>query len=144
MRGVSDLYEELLLDHARRPRNHRRLDKASVVAHGENPLCGDHCTVYLVVEGDRIDDICFEGAGCAILLASASLMTLAVGGKTRDQAHALVRQFQALLTATSTPEMNDLGDLAVLAGVREYPGRVKCATLPWHTLRAALEGTARS
>ena len=137
MRGVADLYQEVLLDHARRPRNHRKLSHATAQAEGNNPLCGDGCTVYLEIVDGLIQDIGFESQGCAILLASASMMTLAVGGRTVDQASDTAGRFLKLVTEGSQ-EVDDLGDLAVLAGVREYPSRVKCATLPWHALRAAL------
>lgn len=138
MRGVADLYQEVLLDHARRPRNHRKLDGATAVGEGTDPLCGDSCTVYLVTGDGIIQDVCFEGQGCAITLASASLMTLAVSGKTLEQASEIGKQFMSLLTKEDMPP-NDLGDLAALAGVRAFPSRVKCATLPWHALRAALQ-----
>lgn len=122
------------------PRNRRKLVHA-VSAEGYDPLCGDHCTVYLDIGDGLVRDIGFQGTGCAILLASASLMTLAVSGKTLDGARAVAERFVALVTSSSPPDGDDLGDLAVMAGVRDYPGRVKCATLPWHALRAAIEGS---
>lgn len=138
-RVEDDLYQEVLLDHATSPRNRRRLERATAIGNGHNHLCGDRCTVYLDVAEGVIRDVAFEGAGCAILLASASLLTLTVAGKTPAQALAIFDQFHALLTYDTTPDMDGLGDLAVLAGVRDYPSRIKCATLPWHALRAALE-----
>jgi nitrogen fixation NifU-like protein len=112
----------------------------AAVGEGYNPFCGDRCTAYLDVGEVVVLDIGIEGTGCAILLASASLMTLAVNGKTVEGARAVAERFQALVTASSPPDSEGLGDLAALAGVRDYPGRVTCATLPWHALRAAIGG----
>lgn len=139
--GVDDLYQAVLLDHATRPRNRRKPNRVTAEAEGNNPLCGDRCTVWLLTDDGIIQDIGFEGTGCAILLASASLMTLAVSGKKLVQAQAVVQRFLTAVTASSAPDGDDLGDLAALAGVRDYPARVKCATLPWHALRAAIEGS---
>ena len=141
MSDLRDLYQEVILDHSKRPRNFHAIAGASRKAEGYNPLCGDRETVYLVLEGDRVRDVAFQGAGCAISTASASMMTESVKGKTRAEAEALFARFHELITgknggAESGPE---LGKLEVFSGVREYPVRVKCATLPWHTLKAALE-----
>lgn len=142
VRGVDDeLYQEVLLDHATRPRNRRLLEQATAIGNGHNHLCGDRCTVYLDVAEGVIRDVAFEGAGCAILLASASLLTLTVAGKTPAQAQAIFDQFHALLTQDTTTDVAGLGDLAALAGVKGYPSRIRCATLPWHALRAALDGS---
>jgi nitrogen fixation protein NifU and related proteins len=142
MSELRELYQELILDHSRRPRNFGALEGANRTAEGYNPLCGDQLTVYLKMDGDRIEDVRFCGSGCAISRASASLMTAALKGKTRDEAEALFSRFHGLVTGSpdcpADPE--ELGKLAVFAGVREFPVRVKCASLPWHTLRAALAG----
>lgn len=143
MGDLSDLYQEVILDHNRRPRNFRRLERPSHEAEGYNPLCGDRLTVFLQVEGDRIVEISFEGAGCAISKASASLMTDRVNGCTVDEARALFVRFQRMVTTPTDEGVEDLGKLSVLAGVREFPVRVKCASLAWHTLKAALEEEAR-
>ena len=141
MSALRELYQEVILDHNRSPRNFRRMEDASQTAEGNNPLCGDHYTVYLKVEGDVIKDISFEGAGCAISKASASLMSGVVKGKTRAEAVAVFEQFHKLVIGefTSVAQLNGLGKLAAFAGVSEFPARVKCAILAWHTLRAALE-----
>jgi nitrogen fixation NifU-like protein len=136
--SVDDLYQDILLDHATRPRNHCKLGRTTAQAEGNNPFCGDRCTVYLDIGDNIFKDIGFEGTGCAILMASASLMTLAVKGRTVLEALGVVEQFLALVTAEAVIEY-DLDDLAALAGVRDYPGRIKCATLPWHALNAALK-----
>jgi nitrogen fixation NifU-like protein len=138
---LRELYQETILDHNRHPRNRGRV--AGQRAEGYNPLCGDQVEVSLHTQGGTIDQIAFEGQGCAISTASASLMTQAVKGKTTEEAEALFRRFQALVTDTSgaEPDWDGLGDLAVFAGVRELPVRIKCATLPWHTLHAALNET---
>jgi nitrogen fixation NifU-like protein len=137
MSDLRDLYQEVILDHNRHPRNFGPLPAANRKAEGHNPLCGDRVTVYLDVEGDRIRDVAFEGAGCAISTASASLMTEALKGLGVEEARALFRGFHELLTKGDEGE--DLGKLAVFTGVREYPMRVKCATLAWHALMAALD-----
>ena len=141
MSNTNDLYQQLILDHYRRPRNHRPLAEADRVAEGDNPLCGDHVKVFLKLEGDRVKEVTFEGSGCAISTASASLMTESLKGKTLDEAKALFRRFHDLITgdAEETQEAPGLGKLAVFSGVCQYPARVKCATLAWHTLDAALE-----
>ena len=134
---LQDLYQEVILDHNRCPRNFRAIENGRR-AEGYNPLCGDKLTVYLRVEGDRIVDAAFEGAGCAISKASGSLMTESVKGKTLAEAEALFRRFHRMVTAApSEAPTDDLGKLSVLAGVREFPVRVKCATLAWYALRAA-------
>ncbi len=142
MSDLRDLYQELIVDHNKNPRNYGVLADANRRAEGYNPLCGDKVTVYLHVDGDRIDDVRFEGAGCAISTASASLMTQAVKGKTVAEAEALFGAFHAMVTGQDASEetADRLGKLAVLAGVREYPSRVKCATLAWHTLHNAAHG----
>lgn len=141
MSELSDLYQELIIDHSKNPRNFRKLQGANRTAEGYNPLCGDHFKVYLTMEKDMISDIGFEGSGCAISKASASLMTAAVKGKRAIEARDLFDQFHHLLAGEEKKVDKDrLGKLTVFSGVREYPVRVKCATLAWHTLRAAIEG----
>jgi nitrogen fixation NifU-like protein len=141
---VRELYQSTILDHNKRPRNFRVPEGVNREARGHNPLCGDELTVYLVLEGDVVRDVGFQGSGCAISKASASLMTEAVKGKRLEEVEALFGRFQRLLTSdpTAPAEADDLGKLAVFAGVREYPVRVKCATLAWHTVRAAAHGEA--
>ena len=138
---MRELYQEAILDHNRKPRNFRKLDESNRTAEGFNPLCGDKVKIYLRIENDLVSDVSFEGSGCAISIASASMMTERVKGLTLSAVHRLFEKFHALLTAEAAIglESNDLGKLAVFAGVREFPIRVKCATLPWHTLRAAIE-----
>ena len=138
---LRELYQEVILDHCKRPRNKGAVAEPTGEAEGFNPLCGDQVRVTLFLDGDIVRDIAFEGSGCAISTASASMMTEIVKGKTVTEAEAIFREFQTMVTATGEPEEHpDLGDLEVLAGVREYPVRIKCATLPWHTLHAALKG----
>ena len=136
---LADLYRDVILDHNRSPRNFRRIEPATHTAQGFNPLCGDKLTVYLQVDDDKISDIAFEGSGCAISVASSSLMTEAVKGKTEEEARALFDQMHALLAGTGD-KAETLGKLAALGGVRQFPSRVKCASLPWHALTAALDG----
>ena len=137
---LRDLYQEILLDHYRRPRNFGPLPESDREADGYNPLCGDRVHVRLRLDGDRLAEIRFEGSGCAISTASASMMTEAVRGRTRAEAEALSDRFRTLVMGeTSAASAEDIGELAALSGVREFPMRVKCATLAWHTLRAALE-----
>ncbi|MFO7324692.1 MAG: SUF system NifU family Fe-S cluster assembly protein [Pseudomonadota bacterium] len=136
---LTDLYREVILDHNRHPRNFGRLDPHDGEAKGHNPLCGDRLTLTLRREGDRIADLRFEGNGCAISMASASLMTEAVKGRSRAEVDALFARVHALLTEQGAPA-DGLGKLAALSGVREFPARVKCASLCWHTLNAALAG----
>ncbi len=142
MPDLSGLYQEVILDHSKRPRNFRVLPDASQQADGYNPLCGDKVKLYLRLEGDRISDISFQGAGCAISTASASILTETVKGKTRAEADALFDAFHALVTGQPLPgdQHPPLGKLAVFSGVSEFPVRVKCATLAWHTLKSALRG----
>ena len=135
---LQDLYQEVILDHNRRPRNFRVIESGRH-AEGYNPLCGDRLTVYLRVEGDRILDASFQGAGCAISKASASLMTDSVKGKTLQEAAELFERFQRLITRPVDQPVEDLGKLSVFAGVRQFPIRVKCASLAWHTLNAAVD-----
>lgn len=135
---LSELYREVILDHNKRPRNFRALTEPSRSAHGDNPLCGDTVTVYLDLAGERIEEVGWQGQGCAISQAAASLMSDAVHGLTVDEARELAASFRALLTSSTPAGATDLGKLAVFAGVRDYPMRVKCATLAWHTLAAAL------
>lgn len=141
MSDLRDLYQEMILEHSKAPRNYRPLQNASQSAEGFNPLCGDHFTVYLDVQGDAIRDISFQGSGCAISKASASMMTQVLKGKRREQAERLFEEFHKLVTGQAqAADQADLGKLTVFSGVCEYPSRVKCATLAWHALRAALEG----
>jgi nitrogen fixation protein NifU and related proteins len=135
---LQDLYQEVILDHNRRPRNFRVIEDGSS-AEGFNPLCGDRVTVYLKVENGTITDVSFQGSGCAISKASASLMTESVKGKTIEEAAALFDRFQRMITAPADNSTESLGKLTVLAGVRQFPVRVKCATLAWHTLRSAVD-----
>jgi len=135
---INDLYRDVILDHNRRPRNFGMLSPADASVEGYNPLCGDRLTVRLKMAGDEIEDIRFEGQGCAISTASASLMTEAVKGKSRADALALFDRVHSLLTDDAAPS-DELGKLAALSGVREYPARVKCASLCWHTLVSALQ-----
>jgi nitrogen fixation protein NifU and related proteins len=138
MSDLRELYQEVILDHHRRPRNFGALDQPTGRAEGHNPLCGDRVTVYVRLAGDRIADVKFEGSGCAISKASASLMTDSVKGRSVDESAALFHAFQTLVTGGSPPPDAELGKLEVFAGVRDYPSRVKCATLAWHALQAAI------
>lgn len=137
---MRELYQEFILEHHKKPRNFGPLEGANRRAEGYNPLCGDRITVYLRVEGDRIVDVHFEGSGCAICMASSSVMTETLKGSTLAHAEELFGKFHELVTGDpcETPKLDGLGKLAVFFGVREFPVRVKCATLPWHTLQAAL------
>ncbi|MCD6034464.1 MAG: sufU [Rickettsiales bacterium] len=139
MTDLRDLYQELILDHAKAPHNFGALTNATTTAKGHNPLCGDQLDVYLLLEDGRVKDVRFAGTGCAISMASASLMTDAIKGKTKEEAMSLFTIFHALVTTGEIPSQ-DLGKLGAFAGVRDYPVRVKCATLAWHTLDAALAG----
>jgi nitrogen fixation protein NifU and related proteins len=140
MSDLRELYQEVILDHNKRPRNFRAIEHPTRTAKGHNPLCGDRLTLYMTLDGDRIADVAFEGSGCAISKASASLMTEALKGKTVAQAEALFKRFHDVVTSPGdAPVSTDgLGKLAVFAGVREYPARVKCASLAWHTMKAAV------
>jgi nitrogen fixation protein NifU and related proteins len=140
MGNLDTLYQDLILDHNRAPRNFRQMENANRRVEGHNPLCGDRLTVALRMEGDLIQDAAFQGSGCAISRASASLMTTAVKGKTRAEAEDLFERFRRLVTGSSQPvETQSLGKLAAFAGVAEFPVRIKCASLSWHALRAALD-----
>ena len=142
MSGLGELYQQLIIDHNRNPRNFGALDGANRVASGDNPLCGDKIKLYLKVANDVIEEICFEGSGCAISQASASLMTAAVRGMSPADALSLFKAFHGMVTSAPHTASNTkaLGKLAAFAGVRAFPARVKCANLAWHTLRAALQG----
>jgi nitrogen fixation protein NifU and related proteins len=144
MSELRELYQQVILDHNRKPRNFRTLEDANRKADGHNPLCGDQITLSLRVDGGVIKDAAFQGKGCAISKASASMMTASVVGQTEAEATALFQRVHAMLTAepVGTTADDGLGKLAVFSGVREFPSRVKCATLPWHTLQAALSGSA--
>lgn len=140
MTDASELYQSLILDHNRSPRNYRALERANRRAEGYNPLCGDHFTVWLQLDGDRISDVTFQGSGCAISKASASLMTMAVKGKTVDEAGRMFESFHRMVTGQGGPDADLPPKLAVFAGVREFPSRVKCASLSWHALKSAIDG----
>jgi nitrogen fixation protein NifU and related proteins len=140
MSELSELYQQVILDHNKKPRNFRKLEEANHRAEGYNPLCGDHLTVYLDLANDAVKDISFEGSGCAISKAAASMMTQAVKGKTKPEVVRLFNEFHGMVTGELDEENtpNNLGNLKIFAGVREFPVRVKCATLSWHTMHAAL------
>ncbi len=141
MFDIKDLYQEIIVDHNRNPRNFGKLDDANKTLEGFNPLCGDKLTLYLKTNNNKIEDISFDGSGCAISVASASLMTDAMKGKTLDEAETLFDQFHNLITTDNNDiDMEQLGKLAALAGVKDYPARVKCASLCWHTLHSAIQG----
>jgi nitrogen fixation NifU-like protein len=141
MDDLRDLYQEMLLDHHKKPRNFGTLEDANRQANGHNPLCGDRVTVYVLLKDGIIENIAFEGSGCAICTASTSLMTEAVKGKTLDEVEALFGRFHDLVTSDpeSDVDTESLGKLAIFAGVREFPVRIKCAILAWHTLQAAIK-----
>lgn len=141
MSELSDLYQEVILDHSRHPHNFRVLEGADHKAEGYNPLCGDQVTVYLKLEGDKIIDISFQGKGCAISKSAASVMTDSVKGKTKTETEVLFKQFHKLVTGSkeSQDSAEELGKLAVFSGVCEFPTRIKCAILAWHTLKSALD-----
>ena len=140
MSELSELYQQVILDHNKKPRNFRKLEDANYSADGYNPLCGDQLTVYMNLEDDVVKDVGFEGSGCAISKASASMMTQAIKGKRKEEAENLFKEFHSMVTGELDEETqeNSLGNLRIFAGVREFPVRVKCATLPWHTMHAAL------
>lgn len=141
MFDLKDLYQEVIVDHNRSPRNFGELEDADCTVEGYNPLCGDKLNLYVKYDGDRISDVKFDGSGCAISVASASLMTEAMKGRTKAEAEAIFNDFHELLTARELPaDIDKLDKLAALAGVRDYPTRIKCAILCWHTLHSALEG----
>ena len=142
MYDLADLYQELILDHNKSPRNRRRLENPSCRAEGYNPLCGDRVIVYLVLDDDRVADVAFEGTGCAISTAAASMMTQSLKGKTVGDARALFERFHDLVAGDSKGNGGaELGKLRAFAGVRRFPARVKCATLAWHTFKAALDNS---
>jgi nitrogen fixation NifU-like protein len=142
MSELSDLYQEVILDHNKNPRNYREIENADRSADGHNPLCGDQLTVFLDIEDDCVKDVAFIGSGCAISKASASMMTQTVKGKTRREAEVLFDEFHRMVLGEldEEAEENHLGRLKIFAGVREFPARVKCASLSWHTMNAALHG----
>ena len=140
MPELQDLYQEVILEHSRNPRNFRVMETANRTAEGYNPLCGDHYTVFLDVTNDSIRDLSFQGSGCAISKASASMMTQALKNKTPAEAEEVFNQFRRVVTGEAAEDAESLGKLAAFAGVSEFPSRVKCATLAWHTLHAALHG----
>lgn len=144
MSDLSDLYQEVILDHNRTPRNFRALVRPTHHAEGFNPLCGDRLDLFLHVDADRIADIGFQGSGCAISRASASLMTDALKGRSLGEARDLFQRFHQMVTTPPDRAVEDMGKLSVLAGVREFPVRVKCATLAWHTFKAALDREERT
>ena len=142
MSELSELYQQVILDHNKKPRNFQKLENANRVSEGFNPLCGDQLTVYMLMDEGVVRDLSFVGTGCAISKASASMMTQAVKGKTREEAQVLFGEFHRMVTGELDEERepNHLGRLTIFSGVRDYPARVKCASLPWHTMYAALEG----
>lgn len=143
MTELSELYQEVILDHNDSPRNFREIDSATQIAEGYNPLCGDRVVVYLQLNNDVIGDISFQGSGCAISKASASMMTVSLKGKTRTEAEDHFQRFHSMVTGAANGEIEPretLGKLAVFSGIREFPARVKCANLAWHALHTALDG----
>ena len=139
MSGLSDLYQEILLEHNSKPRNFRKVEDASTTAEGYNPLCGDQITLYLKVVDDVVEDVGFQGVGCAISRASASMMTQSIKGRSLDEAHVIFDAFHNMIThPNEEPDYDTLGDLETLSGVNEFPTRIKCAVLAWHTMRSAL------
>jgi nitrogen fixation NifU-like protein len=140
MSDLNELYQQVILDHNKKPRNFRIPEVFNRAAQGHNPLCGDQLTVYLQLEGGTVTDVAFQGSGCAISKAAASMMTQALKGKTTDETEQLFHEFHEMVTGDEENENGELlGNLRIFAGVREFPVRVKCATLPWHTFKAALE-----
>jgi nitrogen fixation NifU-like protein len=146
MEGLRELYQEVILDHSKKPRNLREIENTEHHAKGHNPLCGDRVTVFVALKDGKLQDVSFQGDGCAISTASASMMTESLKGKTMAEAEVLFRKFHSLVTGKVEPGegTEDLGKLAVFSGVQEFPIRVKCATLAWHTLRAALENSQKA
>jgi len=142
MSELSELYQQVILDHNKKPRNFYKLEAANRTAEGYNPLCGDQLTVYMQLEDGVVRDVSFEGSGCAISKAAASMMTQSVKGKTKEEAETLFNEFHQMVTGALDEEAtpNHLGRLTIFAGVRDYPARVKCASLSWHTMHAALTG----
>jgi nitrogen fixation NifU-like protein len=144
MFDIKDLYQEIIVDHNRSPRNFGVINDANKILEGFNPLCGDKLKLYIKTDGQNINDIAFDGSGCAISIASASLMTDAMKNKSIDEAESLFNEFHALITTEEKFDSKHLGKLTVLAGVKDFPGRVKCASLCWHTLHSALMGDNKS
>ena len=144
MDDLRELYQETILDHNKNPRNFRKMAGGARHAEGTNPLCGDKVNVYLALDGDTVADVSFEGAGCAISTASASVMTEILKGKPRAEVERLFASFHGMLTGGATPDLDKIGKLAVFARVSDFPMRVKCATLAWHTMQAALKGDRSS
>lgn len=138
MSELSELYQQVILDHNKKPRNFRKIETPTHTAEGHNPLCGDQLTIYLDLQDDKVADVSFEGSGCAISKASASMMTQAVKGKSKKEAEELFKGFHTMVMGEEDVSDDELGNLKIFEGVREFPVRVKCATLPWHTLHAAL------
>ncbi len=143
MSDLNELYQQVILDHNKKPRNFKVLETATRAQEGYNPLCGDQLKLYLELDGETVKDVGFQGQGCAISKASASMMTTAIKGKTKAEAETLFEEFHRMVKGELDPDTNEnhLGRLKIFAGVREFPARVKCASLSWHTLRAALEGS---
>ena len=146
MNDLRALYQDIILDHNKSPRNFRIMDDATTVVEGYNPLCGDHYTLYLKLQDEKIEDVSFKGSGCAISKASASLMSTVMKGKTRKEAEQIFERFHRLVTGDLDPESNaeELGKLIAFAGVSEFPARVKCAILAWHTVHSAIQGKAET
>jgi nitrogen fixation NifU-like protein len=142
MSELADLYQEIILDHNKRPRNYRDMPECTCSAEGNNPLCGDEVKVFVQLDGEKLSDVAFQGQGCAISRASASMMTGKTRGRTAGEARALSGQVRDMLVGPEAEPSRELGDLAALSGVRKFPARIKCAMLPWHTLEAALDGQA--
>jgi nitrogen fixation NifU-like protein len=140
MSELADLYQEIILDHNKRPRNYREMPECTCQAEGLNPLCGDEVKVFVRVENDQLSDVAFQGQGCAISRASASMMTGKTKGRSTEEARALSGRVRDMLVGPEAEPARELGDLAALSGVRKFPARIKCAMLPWHTLEAALDG----
>jgi nitrogen fixation NifU-like protein len=136
---LNELYQQVILDHSRSPQNFKKLENANRVASGHNPLCGDQIKVYVVLDGDQVKDISFEGSGCAISKASASMMTTALKGKSKEEIKKIFDRFQDMIKTGTTPS-EEMGKLAVFSGVHKFPTRIKCAILPWHAIVASLEG----
>ena len=138
MTEIQELYQQVILDHNKNPRNFGKMDHCTFCSEGYNPLCGDHLNIYVKMDGDKIEDVKFDGSGCAISKASASIMTMMVKGKTKEEADKIFEQFHDLVTTDNEIETEKLGKLAVFYGVREFPTRVKCASLAWHTFNNAI------
>lgn len=143
MPDLRELYQELILEHSKKPRNYREMPNANRKVEGFNPLCGDHFTIYLEMDGDTVRDVSFQGSGCALSKASASMMTQVLKGKSKEYAEQLFERFHNMVIGGAEPNAEELGKLAVFSGVSEFPVRVKCASLAWHAMKAALEGEAQ-